>query len=144
MNLNNALKSTHNLKKCSYRMLRKLHGLEYRGSLKTFLKVNDEYYLIHCLQHMVDVIKEAYSNSNIDGADMVVSDLVASICLLKDTTSNKMRVDRTVLVSCLKSHTKTFNWLERNKVKIRVGEELKQQWSIRCVVAYIAHFGNRI
>ncbi len=142
MNLNSALASTHSLKKCSYKMLRKMHSLEHRGSLRTCPKLGNEYYIILCLQHMAEVIQAAYPNT--DGASEAVSNLESLICAVKNTTTDRMRVDRTLLVACLKKHTQVFNWLRDNKVRIAIDHDLREQWSLKCVVAYVCQFGNCI
>jgi hypothetical protein len=142
MNLNNAMNSTHNLKKSSYKMLRKLHSLEHKGALRTCSILGDEYYIILCLQHMAHVIEEAYPN--IDIAEKIISNLKDLIVTLKEATVKRERVSRDLLVSCLKKHTYVFNWLEENKIKLEVTDKLIEMWSIRCLGAYICQFRNKI
>jgi len=142
MKLNNALTSTHTLKKCTYRMLRKLHSLEYRGSLRTCRQLSGEYYVVLYLRHISQVIGSVYSN--VSNADVAVENLENLIKAIETAAASRLRIDRTLLVACLKRHTKVFNWLEEHKIKIEVNDELIEFWNMKCVIAYICQFGNKI
>lgn len=142
MNLNNGLKSTHDLKKCSYRMLRKMHSLEARGSLRECPKLNNEYYVVLCLQHMADIMGKSYTyNANAKDFALGLEELIK---VLQMRTQNGLRVNRSILVACLKTHTRVFNWLEDNKIRIKADDALSELWNMKCVVAYVCQFGNRI
>lgn len=142
MNLNKALVSTHSLKKSSYRMLKKMHSLERRGVLRTCSQLGGEYYIILCLQHMSDVIKQSYSNNAV--IPEIVLDIGDLILVLKESFKSRMRVDRALLTSCLKKHTKVFNCLEKNGIKINKNDVLSETWNMKCIVSYVCQFGNHI
>lgn len=142
MNCNCALKSTHHLKKVSYRMLRKLHWLESHRSLEKSHKFGNEYCVILYLRHMVETIESVYRKN--DAVDNVIKYLNSIINHLTDKTKEDLKIHRPLLVSCLRRHTRVFNWLKRNKINITIDSELVVLWSTKCVPAYVGQFGNRI
>jgi len=142
MKLYDALRSTNDLKKCSYRMLRTLHKIGHKSSLKTCPRMNNEYYIVLYLEHMATAIESLYSGS-IEGKEVVES-LCDLIILLKSTMATRERMSRSILVSCLKKHTKVFNWLKVNKIKIKADYNIFSLWTEKCLMAYVSQFGNRI
>ena len=142
MKLYDALRSTNDLKKCSYQMLRRLHKLEYRGSLRTCPKLKNEYFLVLALEHMADTINSCYIS--VAEAKEAVDNLKELIIVLKTSMSKRERVPRNILVSCLKKHTKVFNWLRNNKIKLQANDDTFSLWTEKCLMAYVSQFGNRI
>lgn len=142
MKLNKALANVHSLKKSSYTILKKLHRLEHRGALRTCANVGGKPYVILCLQHMAEVFKECFQN-DISFRPMV-DDLCDRIILLRNQSSSRGRIDRTILVSCLKAHTRILGLMDESKCKMIVTQTAVDGWHIKVLGAYIAQFGNRI
>jgi len=137
------LKSTHHLKKVSYRMLWKLHRLENTHSIENFHKFGDEYCVILYLQHMIETIEGVYKKKGID-VERIIKYLIRIVMLLKVKTKEDLKIHRSLLVSCLRRHTRVFNWLEENKISIATDDGLRKLWSLKCVPAYAGQFENRI
>lgn len=53
MKLERGLQSTHNLKKSTYRMLRKLHCFESRGAMRDSQRIGRDYCILIFLKHMI-------------------------------------------------------------------------------------------
>lgn len=139
MKLEKGLQSTHSIKKSTYRMLCKLHSLEYRGALQNTQKIGNNYCVLLYLNHMSDVIMQSYNNYDI------VNDLCSQINTLALSIKERNRVCRKLLVACLKKHTCVFNWLENNHVSIKtIDDEVCETWTMRCVTSYICQFKNDI
>lgn len=51
MKLERGLQSTHNLKKSTYRMLRKLHCFESRGAMRDSQRIGRDYCILIFLKH---------------------------------------------------------------------------------------------
>jgi hypothetical protein len=142
MKLHLALRSTHDLKKASYSMLKKFHKIEYRGSLRECAKLGNEPYLVLCLEHMSSVIKNCYTDTFTGYSGL--SQLDTLIQSLKSTALTRMRIDRRILVSCLVAHTEFFNFLEMNRHRIATNKDIVDEWNIKCVMAFLAQFGNKL
>lgn len=139
MKLEKGLQSTHSLKKATYRMLRKLHSLEYRGALEKSQKNGNSYCVLLCLKHMSDVIMQSYEDFS------VVRDLCREIDFLMSSIQKQKRVNRTLLVACLKKHTYVFNWLENNHIMVKDAvNEAREVWTMKCIPSYICLFENNI
>jgi len=140
MNLNQALRSTRDLKRITYRMLRKLHRIKTRRSFKNSYKFGDEYCIILYLQHMVETIEGVYMKKE----ENVVKYLNEIITLLRIKTKEDLMIHHSLLVSCLRRHTQVFNWLKRNKISLIKTQEILILWTTQCVPAYVAQFRNKI
>lgn len=132
------LQSTHELKKITYRMLRKLHTLEYKSSLNDCQKIGSKYAVILYLEHMLTVMKRSYEGLEI------INPLIAKIDNLIRSIQNQNHVNRVLLVSCLKKHTYVFNMLESNHVYNIKNAELSELWSMKCLSTYVFQFGNNL
>ena len=139
MKLENGLKSTHLLKKTTYKMLRKLHSLEYRGSLPKSQSIGGQYCVSLYLSHMSDIIRQSFECSN------YINNLCNQIDLLALSIQKQKRVNRALLVNCLKMHTYVFNKLENNHIIIKQANEIiSEVWTKKCLASYVCQFGNDI
>lgn len=140
MKLEKGLQSTHNLKKTTYKMLRKLHSLEYKGALQNTQRIGYDYCVILYLNHMSDVIMQSYKDYSI------VHDLCCQIDILALAIREQNRVNRRLLVTCLKKHTTAFNWLEKNHIMVNMANStiVHETWTMRCITSFICQFKNGI
>ncbi len=139
MKLERGLQSTHDLKKTTYRMLRKLHSLEYRGALQNTQKIGNNYCVLLYLNRMSEVIAQSYNDCDI------VHELCNQIDILAISIKKQNRVYRPILVDCLKKHTHVFNWLENNHITVKlVDNEVCETWTMRCITSYVCQFKNDI
>jgi len=141
MKLERGLQSTHDLKKATYRMLRKLHSLEYRKALFQCERIGNNYYIVLLLQHMSDVIIRSYEYSNV--ARGKVAEFCRQIDDLSCSILERKKVSRSLLVACLNNHTKLFNWLISNSITIgKPVNSTFELWTMKCITSYIAQFKN--
>lgn len=139
MKLERGLQSTHSLKKTTYKMLRKLHSLEYKGALQNTQRIGNNYCILSYLNHMSDVIAQSYSDYDI------VHDLCSQIDNLALSIQKQNRVCRALLVPCLKKHTHVFNWLENNHITIKTADnKARETWTMKCITSYVCQFKNDI
>lgn len=143
MKLEQGLQSTHNLKKSTYRMLRKLHGFEFRGAIGISQRIGNDDCVFIFLKHMSNTIKWIYSDSGCTAEE--VFNLCEQIDGLALSIQKRNRVSRSMLVACLKKHTRTFNRLEANHIAINpANREVQEEWTTKCIPAYICQFKNDI
>jgi len=135
MDLNQGLRSTHDLKKVTYRMLRKLRRLKTHHSFENSHKFDDEYCVILYLRHMVETINDAYKYKDAKIKN-IVKHLTDIITLLKVKTNKELMIYHPLLVRCLTRHTYVFNRLEEYKIPITINAGLRNLW-IQCVTAYL-------
>ena len=143
MKLERGLQSTHNFKKSTYRMLRKLHCFESRGSIRDSQKIGNNYCIILLLKHMSDTIRGLYKDSGHTAAE--VFNLCEQIDRLVLSIQKRNRVSRSMLVACLKKHTCVFNLLEANHIMIEsANKQAQEEWTMKCIPAYICQFKNDV
>lgn len=122
-------------------MLSKLHKMEYKGSLHECVKLNDAYSIVLFLDNLIHMIKMCYKNGlNTEAIDPLCNKLLS---LSQEIQKNK-RVNRSLLVACLKQHTEFFNTVEGCNVPLYVDEQLSDRWLLKCIPAFVAQFHNRI
>ena len=143
MKLERGLQSTHNLKKSTYRMLRKLHCFESRGAMRDSQRIGRAYCILIFLKHMSDTLRWLYKDSGYTA--VAIFDLCEQIDSLILSIRKRNRVSRAMLVACLKKHTCVFNLLEANHIMIEsANKQAQEEWTMKCIPAYICQFKNDV
>lgn len=71
MKLERGLQSTHNLKKSTYRMLRKLHCFESRGAMRDSQRIGRDYCILIFLKHKLKAPSAKYYEENSTGKEVL-------------------------------------------------------------------------
>ena len=153
MKIRSYLSTTHELRKMSYRILRKMHDLEkpkkrqYIYNRKT-LHSNVSYVLL-TLNHLIDLMTSALKQ--VDQKDVYLTSAVflyfERLQRLRDMIAvniNSTRpLDKTYVSKALNSHTEVFRRLSNVGVKLTITESMGEHWS-KTVLAAIAIWGNSL
>lgn len=139
MKFDSLLRSSHDLKKNGYKMVRKLHKLEDRkGACKAYSAVyQDTYFFLLCYRSLVKIIEEEYPN------ELKFSNKCeAFISYLDSIAERKGLISKSYLAGFLRSYTQFFNEMIEKKVNFRINQELITLWNQKCLMAYIATWGK--
>jgi hypothetical protein len=123
-------------------MLRNFHNLERSRSLEKSPKFGENYCAVLFLKHLSEFICKLYGNE--DGGYDKVKDLTNAIDLLRRKLEKDMKIEKNLLVECLKKHTLVFNKLKKDKVQPAINEEVKELWTIKCIQTYVSQFKDNI
>lgn len=139
MELKSVLKSSHDLKKNGYHILRKLHKMETcKGADKVYAVVIDNTY---CFVLYVRALMEIIS---IEYPDELFFHERCSIFLsyLNGIAEAKQRINRSILASFLHAYTVFFNQIISDHHVFIFNQKIRDLWNQYCLMAYIATWGN--
>lgn len=139
MKFDSILGSNHDLKKNGYRVIRKLHKLETRnGADRAYAAIYlDTYFFVLSCRALVDIIKIEYPE-----AHSFSTKCDSFLDHLESSAKAKGRIDRSKLASFLRSYTRFFNEIIAQKHKFVFDARVRDLWNTRCLMAYIATWGE--
>jgi len=141
------LKSTHDLKKNGYKVLRRLHRIENADAARSIYQKSCKQgaFVFLSVFHLANVVRDSMQLENKEYAEhkkfAVRTQKLVDI-LLKASTEG-CAISRQVVVSYLKAYTKFFNFVKENRQKIMYNQAIHDEWSNKVVLAYIATWGNK-
>lgn len=143
MKIKSIIKSTHDLKKGGYIILRKLHKLEKKSNLNSAYQLSCEegFFVVLASKNLFTLIMDEYK----DKIDIAVFEEKSDRFLahLKDVAESNCRINRQLLSSYLSYYTDFFNSIIEKRIKFTASKELIDQWNQKCVMAHIAAWGER-
>lgn len=139
MKFQSLLGSNHDLKKNGYKIFRKLHKMETRrGANKAYLApCGNTYFFVVSCRALVDIIVLEYPD-----AEQFIDSCNKFLQYLDYVAQNKCTIDRSILSSFLSTYTQFFNHIIKEKHHFRFTEEMIELWNLKCLMAYIATWGN--
>lgn len=142
MKFESVLKSNHDLKKNGYKVLRKLHKLEKKnGTERAYATIlGDSYGFVLSCKALVDILKEEYGNS--DELSKFLCRCDSFISYLESISTEKSKIDKTILASFLRSYTRFFNRIIKEKYPFVYNQKIIELWNMKCLMAYIATWGK--
>ncbi|MBR1432258.1 MAG: hypothetical protein IJ784_01445 [Ruminiclostridium sp.] len=139
MKLKSILRSSHDLKKNGYKIIRKLHKLEHhKGANQAYSSVyEDSYFFILSVRALADIIKLEYPF-----ASSFSKKCDSFITYLECVSTSRGLINKSVLASFLKAYTHFFNCIIELKIDFTFNEKIVGLWNNKCLMAYIATWGN--
>lgn len=139
MKFDSILKNSHDLKKNGYRIFRKLHKMEKcQGAERAYAAaIDDTYFFLVGCRTLIDIIRIEYSDM-----DKFLEKCDAFLMYLEAAALKKGKVDKTKLAGFLRSYTKFFNEIIDKKAKFTFTPEIVELWNTKCLMAYIATWGE--
>lgn len=139
MKFDSILRSNHTLKKNGYRILRKLHKLESRnGAKRAYAAIcRDTYFFVLSCRALVDIIEIEYPEEQ-----FFRQKCESFLDYLESIASIRGRIDKSRLASFLRCYTDFFNRIIAEKHKFICDDNIVNLWNSKCLMAYIASWGN--
>ncbi|MEL7654290.1 MAG: hypothetical protein AAGU75_00090 [Bacillota bacterium] len=146
MKIRSVLKSTHDLKKNGYIIFRKLHKLENRDTFqKVYSRLCPEgIFVVLSVKHLCEIYADVFQGKDGVFVDRFLRRSVQLASHLEDIATSKRRINNGLLSSYLVAYTKFFNLLLEKKISLRFNDELLERWYKKCLMAYVAAWGNNI
>lgn len=146
MKFKSVITSNHDLKKNGYRILRKLHKIEKTKNIdRAYAAVCEEgfFFVLSC-KNLVELVKKQYKEiQGSNGCDAFLQKSESFLRHLETISASKTRINKHILASYLKSYTAFFNRVIDAGVKFEVTQEMLTDWNLKCIMAYIAAWGDR-
>ena len=139
MKLKSILRSNHDLKKNGYKIIRKLHKLEKKdGSNRAYSSAfEDTYFFVLTCRELVEIIRKEYPD-----AEYFIVRCNTFLSYLDSIAAKKAKIEKSVLASFLRAYTRFFNNIIEEKHRFDFGTEILEKWNSKCLMAYIAAWGD--
>lgn len=143
MKLRQVLRNSKDLKKNGYKMLRKLHKMEkQKGAEKAYAAcVEDTYGFVLYCRALVNIINMEYKEM-----DEFVLNFEKKcdkfLDYLDAIADRKSKMKKSKLSGFLKAYTKFFNKVVNKDYDFSFDQMIREQWNIKCLMAYIATWGQ--
>ncbi len=143
MKLRQVLRNSKDLKKNGYKMLRKLHKMEKRkGAEKAYAVCFENTYgfVLYC-RALVNIINMEYKET--DEFILNFEKKCDKFLDYLDTIADrKGKMKKSKLSGFLKAYTKFFNKVVNKDYDFSFDQTIREQWNIKCLMAYIATWGQ--
>ena len=139
MKFDSVLKSNHDLKRNGYRIIRKLHKMEFRdGANRAYCaQLGNTYYFVAGCEALVDIIKKEYPDAVAFGAKCSYF-----LSYLDSSAKNKSTLSKSIIANFLKAYTSFFNNIVAEKRPFIFDQKICDLWNEKCIMAYIATWGS--
>lgn len=138
MKLKSILRSSHDLKKNGYIILRKLHKMEtIKGANKAYAtQFEDTFFFVLSVRALVDVIAKEYPQEVVflNRCDRFIS-------YINVVASKRQRINGNILASFLHAYTDFFNYIISTRRSFCFSDEIVELWNTKCLMAYVATWG---
>ena len=153
MKVRTHLSTARELRKMSYRILRKMHDLEkprkrqYIYSRKT--SNSGDYYVLLTLKHMFDLMESALNqveqhDEYLASAIFLYLNRLERLQNVVATNLNTNRpLEKRLVSKVLSAHTKVFRRMSEAGMMLMITESMGEQWG-KVVLAAVATWGNRL
>jgi len=151
MKTKSTLSSMRELKKISYRILRKMHDLERKKKRETILShktSSNEIYLLLALEHLCDLLIGLLTQIDVDRyVDSSIQQYVKRLerfrVEVERNVKGRKSLKKGLTSKLLQSHTKVFNRLLEDRVLLDLNERYVYLWA-KAIQAAVAVWGNNI
>lgn len=146
MKFKSVIMSNHDLKKNGYKILRKLHKIEKAKNIdRAYAAICEEgYFFVLSCKNLVELVKKQYSGiKNCNEFDAFLQKSESFLRHLETISISKARINKHILASYLKAYTVFFNKIIEAGIKFDVTQELLADWNLKCIMAYIAVWGDK-
>lgn len=142
MKLKSVIRTSKDLKKNGYKMIKKLHKMEKKkGAEKAYKAVYEDTYtfVLYC-KELTEVIAMEYGDT-----DKVVCAFKGKcenfIKYLESIAKTKSRINKSYLAGFLRAYTKFFNRIIEKQYPFSYRQDIIEKWNIGCLMAYVATWG---
>lgn len=139
MKFDSILRSNHDLKKNGYKIIRKLHKMENtKGANTAYSSIYaDTYFFVLSCRTLALIIKQEYPE-----AQTFCNRCDSFVNYLDNRATFKGRLEKPVVASFLHTYTVFFNKIIKEKHKFVFDQAIRDMWNLKCIMAYIATWGE--
>lgn len=139
MKFDSILRSNHDLKKNGYKIIRKLHKMENMkgANLAYSSSYADTYFFVLSCRTLASIIEQEYPE-----AQTFCNRCDSFVKYLDKRATLKGRLEKPVLAGFLHAYTVFFNRIIREKHKFVFDQAIRDMWNLKCLMAYIAAWGE--